>query len=209
MDHDPVASDINDVNRMLGQLKDVSAAFGIDPDGIATILFSASDDWSFLIKVHALMETAVSQLVATMTVDQRMKPVLEQLSRQRLDQKMNYIKAVQILGEKEIQFIRLVGKMRNHVVHDIRNLDFTFTHYLSENVNDQRQLAQLMPSLTGARRPATQTDAHPRLSVMVGTMFVLLSAYGSSIRADFTRQQAMLDADYLKSVMDAAKPSGD
>ena len=89
------------------------------------------NDWSFVIKAHALAEAAVSHLLT----EQFKRPELADLF-SRLDMsnkttgKAAFIKALGLLGEEERRFISAFSELRNRLVHDVRNVNFDLLEHV-------------------------------------------------------------------------------
>lgn len=96
-------------------------------------------DWAFVIKVHALIEAAISHLLT----ESLNRPELNKLF-SRLDMsnattgKTAFAKALGLLDAPEHLFIRSLSEMRNKLVHDVRNVNFDLSSYVEEmNQKDQ------------------------------------------------------------------------
>jgi len=103
--------------------------------GVPSTFFHAlleEDDWSFVIKLHSLIEAAVTHLL-TVTLD---KPEIRDLmSRLELSNlttgKLAFAKCLGILSSEDIRFIQKLSELRNELVHDVTkvnvNLDMFFS----------------------------------------------------------------------------------
>lgn len=91
------------------------------------------NDWSFVIKVHALIEAAVSHLLT----EHLQRPELDDLF-SRLDMsnkgtgKAAFVKALGLLEEPERRFISSLSELRNRLVHDVRNVNFDLASHVEE-----------------------------------------------------------------------------
>jgi hypothetical protein len=90
-------------------------------------------DWSFLIKVHALIEAAVSHLIVERLGDERLNDIASwlELSNKRTG-KAAFIKSLQLLGKPEQRFISSLSEIRNTLVHDIKNVDFSLERHVAQ-----------------------------------------------------------------------------
>ena len=104
---------------------------GIEPGFFDSLDSEGENDWSFVIKAHALAEAAASHLLTR----QFQKPELADLF-SRLDMsnkatgKAAFIKAMRLLGEDERRFISSLSELRNRLVHDVRNVNFDLLAYV-------------------------------------------------------------------------------
>jgi hypothetical protein len=112
--------------------------------GIRAGFFSSLDgdnenDWSFLIKLHAIVEAAVSHMLT----DQLHRPELSDLfARLEISNKTTgkaaFIDALDLLGKSERRFMSSLSELRNMLVHDVRNVDFDLMQYLGGMTKEQQ-----------------------------------------------------------------------
>lgn len=118
------------------------------------------DDWSFIIKLHALLEAAITRLLteimglplkAYFPKDSDRYPgdlsdVFSwlELSNQRTG-KIAFVKTLYILDEEQRRFIRSLSELRNKLVHDVQNIGFTFEQHLQSM--DKNQLSNFAEHL--------------------------------------------------------------
>ena len=90
-------------------------------------LFQQGDDWTFVIKTHALLESAITHLLVTDLDRAELAPLLSNLemSNTRVG-KVAFAKALGLLDKDYRRFVRNLSELRNELVHDIRNTAFAF-----------------------------------------------------------------------------------
>jgi len=100
------------------------------PDDFLVGLLNERDDWSFVIKTHALIELAVNHaLIATLRKPEVSK-VIERLElSNQATGKLALIKSLALLDKEHRSFIRWLSELRNHLVHDARNVAFDLDRY--------------------------------------------------------------------------------
>ncbi|HEX9692263.1 MAG TPA: hypothetical protein VGA22_09215 [Gemmatimonadales bacterium] len=103
---------------------------GLPPGFYLSLL--REDDWSFVIKLHALVEATVSRLLAGTC----MRPeLLDTFSRLELSNsttgKLAFAKALGCLEEADRRFIRSLSEIRNDFVHDVRQAGKDLKAYTS------------------------------------------------------------------------------
>lgn len=83
------------------------------------------EDWALIIKMHALIESAVSDLLTGAFSQAALKETfcMLELSNKRTG-KMAFINALGLLGEAERRYISSLSELRNRLVHDIKNVNF-------------------------------------------------------------------------------------
>jgi hypothetical protein len=89
------------------------------------------DDWSFIIKLHALMEAACTHLIVAHLEKPELADIISrlELSGKTLG-KTVILKRLNLLGEYNRRFISALSELRNKLVHDIRFSNFTLLKYV-------------------------------------------------------------------------------
>jgi hypothetical protein len=135
--------DKDDPEGVFPQLSELEARIGL-PLGFCEGLREEPTDWSFVIKLHALFEAAITQLL----VGKLARPELSELVSQ-MDMghprtgKIQMAKALGVLEEEERRFVRYLSMLRNDLVHNVGNVTFTFDDYpKSLDTNKRRELVQ-------------------------------------------------------------------
>ena len=86
------------------------------------------DDWSFVIKVHALVEAAVSSLLVYGFKNEQLSTVANALPRgNRRFGKIAFVKQLDLLSDKARAFILKLSQLRNQLAHQIENVTFSFS----------------------------------------------------------------------------------
>lgn len=90
-------------------------------------------DWAFVIKLHALVEAAVSHLlVRSLGNDALLGTVSHlELSNKKAG-KVAFIKDLGLLDEAERRFISSLSELRNQLVHNISNVNFRFHEHVQK-----------------------------------------------------------------------------
>src|SRR5690348_1098919 len=97
-------------------------------------------DWSFVIKTHALVEAALSHLLAAAVGDQRVTQIFQHLetSNEKVG-KLAFIKAMDLLPDRQRKFVRHLSELRNRLVHDVSNTTFTFQSFVDGLDREQKK----------------------------------------------------------------------
>ncbi|PYO98058.1 MAG: hypothetical protein DMD60_05185 [Gemmatimonadetes bacterium] len=131
---------------------DLEQALGL-PAGFLVSLWK-EDDWSFVVKIHSLVEAAVTQRITAAVGDARLSPVFERLQLgQEKTGKLGFAKALDLLQPDELRYIRALAELRNRLVHYIDQVRFSFTEYfasLDKNRTDEVLRAFTAYPLDGA-----------------------------------------------------------
>jgi len=100
-------------------------------------------DWAFIIKMHALIEAATSDLLTSYLKYEALNDTFSymELSNKKSG-KMAFVKALGLLGDAERRFISSLSELRNKLVHNISNVNYHL-HVEVENM-DTNQLNQFI-----------------------------------------------------------------
>jgi len=99
------------------------------------------NDWSFVIKAHALIEAAITRLLT----ESMKRPELADLF-SRIDTsnkttgKAAFVKALGLLDEEERRFVSAFSELRNRLVHDVRNVNFDLLEYVESLSGKEREI---------------------------------------------------------------------
>jgi hypothetical protein len=90
-----------------------------------------SDDWAFIIKVHALMEASVSYLLVHHFGDERLASVFKYMELSDKNRgKIAFVSALDLLPKNNRRFLATLSEMRNMVAHNIDQVSFTLPDYV-------------------------------------------------------------------------------
>ena len=99
-----------------------------DKLGLSKGFFDAlveEDDWSFVIKLHALFEAVCSHLLVYHFREEAIKEVVSKLElSNKSTGKIAFLKALGLLGKDERRYIYSLSELRNRLVHDVRQSSF-------------------------------------------------------------------------------------
>jgi hypothetical protein len=146
------------------------------------------DDWSFVIKAHALVEAALTNQLSA-SVDERLTSVFEQLELSDSRKgKIAFSKALGLLDSNQRKFIRFLSELRNELVHDVRRVAFDLNAHLSTLDSNQKaafidSVIYFATNLEGWRSQATK---NPKSAIFAGTLLVLVN---TTTRGDKERRE--------------------
>ena len=158
------------------------------------------DDWSFVIKAHALVEAAVSHQLASV-LDPRLRPVFDglELSDARAG-KIAFARALELNSSKERRFIRRFSELRNSLVHDISRVSFTFREHVESL--DHQQTKSLVEALTFfVTRPEKLDEwkqiarENTKVALLAGVVTMLSTATTTALSVKFEREMAELSIE--------------
>lgn len=107
------------------------------------------DDWSFIIKLHALIESSLTDTLSTVVKQGKLKKQFARLDISD-DQigKIRFAINLELISKKQYNFIKRISEIRNHVIHNIENINFSFPKYIdSLDKNQKKSLKNLILSV--------------------------------------------------------------
>ncbi|NML30584.1 hypothetical protein [Paraburkholderia antibiotica] len=145
------------------------------------------DDWSFVIKLHALFESALGYVVG-----QRLGPevaaVVMRPDMNGSKGKVAFARALGVINDGEVRYLDLLSKLRNRCAHGVRQaVEFSLPGYLANVSPNERK--QFVHALHGDQtdRPValagrTTTAAkfaldNPKIEIWLIAMWMLASLY--------------------------------
>jgi hypothetical protein len=159
------------------------------PTGFFLSLVEESD-WSFVIKIHALMESAFTHLISqTLTIsvkdyspetfnEQSLSQLLAwiELSGKRVG-KIAFAESLGLIFDFQRSFISRLSELRNELVHKVTNVSFEFPKYVASL--DKNQKANLIDAFgfavgsTASIKALLKTDMSKEDFVLQKTKFAI------------------------------------
>ncbi len=102
--------------------------------------FLNEDDWSFIIKLHALFEAAVTALLVKEIGNQQLEPILWRLPMS--DDEVGRVRigrALGLMSDEDAKFIRRLSNLRNIVAHRVENVNFDLRSHVRNMDANQRK----------------------------------------------------------------------
>jgi hypothetical protein len=171
------------------------------PDRFLLDLVEESD-WSFVIKLHALLEAALAQALVAEIGDTRLSEIVSRLT---LQNKLRWAGTLGILGPPDTTLMDRLARIRNYAAHSLDGLSFTFSGYVESLSAEERSstLKALLPLGDGPSGGAGSLfQVAPRAAVWVNATATLarlaalrkVAASRAAIRGIYERvAQDMLD----------------
>ena len=175
--------------------------------GLLHELLTEGDDWSFVVKSHALVESAVTHLIVA-TI--RQPQVHDFFARLELSNattgKLAVVKKLDLSPEAHRRFIRELSELRNQLVHDVRNVDFSFKKHLAEmDAAGKKRFANAFDGIfAGSKSTGPKADifwklaADPRFLVWSSTMIVVSWCYSAKVKEELDARKAELDQEMAR-----------
>jgi hypothetical protein len=181
------------------------------PPGFIAALYQ-EDDWSFVIKSHALVEALLTYLLSAHLENSDVGSIFAFLdtSNPRTG-KLAFAKAFGLLNQDARRFVRGLSELRNKLVHDVANVRFTFGEHVAQlNKQTRREWVQAFgfgllavgETRLGKLEPkarqhldALVTD-EPKMAIMASVAWLALTIFSHGQNVDMRRAMDRL-ADIL------------
>lgn len=182
-----------DVHDFIGPLKNVLEE-RIKPleerlrvkSGFFEGLLKEKDDWSFIIKIHSLVEAAVSHYLSVKIGNKNLESVFQRLPLSTANGgKIDFLKALDLLKEHR-GFIVLLSRIRNDYVHVVSNVSLRFEDYFDSNGENFKTLLNtvfknaVFKVVTSALKKPKMSyfvKKMPAFCIWILTMLLLIEAY--------------------------------
>ena len=126
-----------DVRNPHADVEVLETELGVKP-GFFLGLLEEGDDWSFVIKIYALVEAALSRALADASGQPQSLKLFTRLSlASTYVGKIAFAEAFEVLDGDELKGIRKLSELRNKLAHDVSNADFTFAAWVEDLAPNQ------------------------------------------------------------------------
>jgi hypothetical protein len=118
-------------DSLLQATNEIEKAVGVKTGFFVALL--KEDDWSFVIKLHALVEAAITHLLVVASGNERLGNVyaLLELSDNRKG-KLAFVRGLDLLNSKYRHLIKTLSEVRNKLVHDVKNVGITLDEFVKQ-----------------------------------------------------------------------------
>jgi uncharacterized protein YutE (UPF0331/DUF86 family) len=187
----------DEANKLLAEF--LSAARSEMSEQIKVLCnFLQEDDWSFVIKSHALLEAAVTQMLVEHLGESKLKRYIERLPLS--DSQMGKIviaKQLGLLDEKQRKFIRWFSELRNILVHKIENVNFDILEHYQQLDNNQKKVWSDILSC-GSKDEESVTEfrksieINPNVTILIALLLVINSCVLSWKHSESKRRSKLV-----------------
>ncbi len=124
------------INTTGDAARELQRRIELPPDFLESI--RDEDDWSFVVKMHALMEAAVTHLLTLRLGHKSLHNVFAHLDFATSKfGKLAFAKALELLDSRDRSFLHKLAELRNRLVHDVSNVNFDLVAYVASMDSDQ------------------------------------------------------------------------
>ncbi len=140
------------INTTGDAARELQRRIELPPDFLESI--RDEDDWSFVVKLHALMETAITRLLTLRVGEESLHNVFARLN--FAFGKLAFVKALELLDSSDRSFLHTLAELRNRLVHDVSNVNFDLVAYVASM--DSGQFKSFVRSCDNFSTPMEQDD---------------------------------------------------
>lgn len=112
------------------QINKITTDLGLPADFVDRLF--DEDDWSFIIKGSALLESAVIYLLAKKLGNKALEDPFMKID---MSQRIEFLSALDLLTKDDRRMLRKFTKFRNSLAHDPKNTNFKFSEYFMKQDN--------------------------------------------------------------------------
>ncbi|HEX4976128.1 MAG TPA: hypothetical protein VFV48_09625 [Pseudomonadales bacterium] len=160
------------------------------------------DDWSFVIKVQALIEAAVTEAVIAKVGEGAIQGIVERLPlADKQVGKLALAKQLNLMSKEQLRFVRRMAELRNRLAHRVQDLNFNLSEYV--DALDQSQLRDWKESVAwfaiGRDDPQPWLQGakeKPRLVLYFSVVMLLSLLHLAKVEAETPRK---IDAAALRT----------
>jgi hypothetical protein len=140
------------------------------------------DDWTFIIKLHAMIEAGLNHLLNHHFDNPLLAATFARLeTSDKRTGKIAFVQACDLLPQPCVRFIRALSEVRNLLVHDVRNFGFDLSAHETGMDSNQRRVwreaitGSLPPTVEHEGAPFPTKDATARYLIFSSTFFIMAS----------------------------------
>ncbi len=168
------------------------------------------DDWTFVIKIHALYETALTHILATTFGNVKLREALAEIA---MVDKLKHASACGLFDKEDSGMLRALSNLRNKLVHSVDQVAFSFPAYLSDQDRKKRFLesfAQIWPDpIILPRNRQLKREAfvieNPKMTVWLWCQRILANVYLEHERQqlqDYTDARNRTQAEAFRKLLE-------
>jgi hypothetical protein len=117
------------------------------------------DDWSMIIKSHALIESLVTELLLVVTEEPKLRKLIERLPlSDEQTGKVKMAKDYELLSPRERAFIKKLSSLRNGLVHNFENINFKLEDHV-KTLSDSGQKKSWQSAFTWYEEEDKKVDS--------------------------------------------------
>lgn len=193
-----------------GPVNELIQTLGLKPDFFNSLI--KEDDWSFILKLHALIEAAATHLLVEEFGKEELGNIFSKMELSEKNKgKIAFIKELNLLDDKYRQFIRKLSEIRNFFIHEIKNVELSIESYLKKL--DPQQKTSFFKAITlndegnmeirGISVPIKDFfEKNPKIGAWLAALDLLTEIYFKKEHAKLKFQTIKLKDQFFKQNID-------
>jgi hypothetical protein len=206
----------------LAFLTDLESELGVAPAFFHGLL--DEDDWSFVIKLHSLIEAAATHLLIVTMDKLELETIISRLELSgQTTGKLAFFKSMELLDSPSRRFIQTLSEVRNKLVHDVSNISINLEQYISNLKEEDKKgfdtgfkWGYKDESKVKIKRGEDGYDVHEfikliavilmkhsqyKLAIWFGSIIVLRQMYAKVSHGHFEKQMKEIDDKLISLIM--------
>lgn len=136
----------------------------------------SDNDWTFTVKLHAMIETALNAALVRHFDAPELSGVIAKLDTgNTATGKIAFAKALKILEPSSVVFVQKLSQLRNFCVHDIRNFNFDLSVYVNGLTSAKRK--ELMQPILRMVKEQHRSTVPTKEAVFIGGLMVMMQLH--------------------------------
>jgi hypothetical protein len=160
------------------------------PNGFVVRLLAESNDWSFVLKLHGLLEGAVSKKLLELLG----RPALAKpLGKVQMRTLIAFAHSLDAISSRSVTFLEGLGELRNRLVHDIVNVGFELDRWATDSAGASVRGKLLGPD--GEKGLALAAPFNPYRFVLWGQALAVMAELQAATVAHAQGFLALIEAE--------------
>lgn len=183
-----------DIAYFINSLHSFEKTLGVAPGTLTK--FADDDDWSAVIKCHALVDASIAWLLSAV-MDERLHDVFSRLNlANRRTGKLAFAEALGLLTKEQMTFLDGLSGIRNYLAHDPKSIGFVFTSHIEALTEERRR--QLLNALVSQgslelrERDLELARKDPKTVMAWAASLLVLAIHGHSAVMDKRRNDHVI-----------------
>lgn len=159
-------------------LRALAKILGLRDDFLIDLFFDPND-WSFVVKAHALLESVICTLLAMHLRKQELEAVFAE--EVEMKARIEVTKALGITTSADRKAMLALGRLRNKLVHNAKDTSFTFEEFF-KNKDQRKNFSETFghgwsDPVGGTEPPVSRPDyvtANPKFAVFVSVHMIAM-----------------------------------
>jgi len=169
------------------------------------------DDWSFVIKTHALLEALLTQVISITVGKPELDKILGKLTFANTSTgKLAFAKELALIGDIDMNYLRTLTKIRNNFVHNISSVANSLESEISKlSLSEKLSIIKMTnPDWTPEKETTFKIflDGAPKQVISWATLGVLSNVLAEKGKKELEREKASIDkqvGEVAKKIVDA------